>query len=414
MLDDLHGVEDLLARNEVRKAEVSIAKYLRLPLSDVERARGLVVRAKTRLRSARPEDAMDDLLTARKTLPEQFEQPEIIELLADCHMARYELASVGFADRQDTKAAQQHYEAILKQFPDYANEGWLHYQLGRIALTDNNIDQAEVYLKRALLLPSRVHGLTAFCYERLGFIAFYERRELRLALGLLDKAVDTYPATENPSWLVQVHMLRSRVLREQRKYQAALRSAEQAVAVATGSGPENRASLAEALLTAGELLTGFEGREQDVIEYLQQFLQISKKPLGVDVTWSRVHEMLGDAYFARSQYELASDAYEAALQYNPYHPWSISLHYRLARSYYQRNQYAQTVDTIRRLIDAAASDGEDIQDYRIFDVLGNAYFALAEYEWAVESYRIALDKAPLNAEGLDKIMKYYRFAQELS
>ena len=399
MLDDLHNVEDLLARNEVRKAEVSIAKYLRSQLSETERAGVLILRAKTRLRSARPDDAIDDLFTARQVLAERFEQPETIELLADCHMARYELASVGFADRQDTRAAQEYYTTILAQFSDYANEGWLYYQMGRIALTDNNIDQAEDYLRRALLLPSRVHVLPAYCYERLGFIAFYERRELRLALGLLDKAVDTYPAIENQTWLAQVYMLRSRVLRDQRRYKAALRSIELAIAIATGSGSENRGSLAEALLAAGELLTGFEGREQDVIAYLQQFLQISKKPLGVDVTWSRVHEMLGDAYFTQSQFDMASGAYEAALQYNPYHPWATSLHYRLARSYYQQNNYTATIDTIRRLIDAADAESEEIQDYRIFDVLGNAHFALAEYEQAVKSYQVALDKAPSNADG---------------
>jgi cytochrome c-type biogenesis protein CcmH/NrfG len=50
----------------------------------------------------------------------------------------------------------------------------------------------------------------------------------------------------------------------------------------------------------------------------------------------------------------------------------------------------------------------------VYDVLGNAHFALKRYAEAVEAYRIALQIAPPNAENVDKIKTYYQFAQELS
>jgi tetratricopeptide (TPR) repeat protein len=409
----MQNIEDFLARNEIKKAEIAIAKYLRSELDSLERAQMLIYRARARLRSARPEEAIDDLLTAREISQQLFEKPEILELLGDAYLARFEMASVGFADRSDTGQASQYYQHIVNQFPNYSNLGWVYYQLGRIALTNNTVEMAESYFQRALLTPSHVRALTAYCYERLGFVAFYEKRDLDLALGFFNKAIDTYPASENQAWTVQVHILRSRVLRERRDYGLALSSAETAISVGTGSGPENRASLAEALLTAGELLAGFEGRERDTINYLQHFMQISRKPLGVDVTWSRVHEMLADAYFALAQYDLALESYEAALQYNPYHPWEISLHYRIARCRYQLNDYAGTIAAINRLLEAAAAEGEQIDDYRIYDVLGNAQFALGQYTQAEESYRKALAMAPSNAEGLEKIRKYHQFAQEL-
>jgi tetratricopeptide (TPR) repeat protein len=409
----MQNIEDFLARNEIKKAEIAIAKYLRSELDSLERAQMLIYRARARLRSARPEEAIDDLLTAREISQQLFEKPEILELLGDAYLARFEMASVGFADRSDTGQASQYYQHIVNQFPNYSNLGWVYYQLGRIALTNNTVEMAESYFQRALLTPSHVRALTAYCYERLGFVAFYEKRDLDLALGFFNKAIDTYPASENQAWTVQVHILRSRVLRERRDYGLALSSAETAISVGTGSGPENRASLAEALLTAGELLAGFEGRERDTINYLQHFMQISRKPLGVDVTWSRVHEMLADAYFALAQYDLALESYEAALQYNPYHPWEISLHYRIARCRYQLNDYAGTIAAINRLLEAAAAEGEQIDDYRIYDVLGNAQFALGQYTQAEESYRKALGMAPSNAEGLEKIRKYHQFAQEL-
>ncbi len=410
----MHGIEDLLARNEIKKAEIAIAKHLRSELNNPDRARILTYRARVRLRGVRPEEAIDDLLSAREFNQELFEKPEILELLGDSYLARFEVASVGFADRADTAQASQYFQHIINQFPTYANRGWVNYQLGRVALTDNAVDLAESYFQRALMTPSHVRALTPYCYERLGFITFYEKRDLDLALGFLDKAVDTYPAAENQAWLVQVYILRSRVLRERKDYRQALTSAEHAIYVVTGSGPENRASLSEALLTAGEMLSGFEGRERDTINYLQHFMQISKKPLGVDVTWSRVHEMLADAYFTLAQYALALESYEAALQYNPYHPWGISLYYRIARSCYYLSDYAGTIASVQRLMEVAAAEGEHIDDYRIYDVLGNAQFALGQYVQAEVSYRKALAMAPNNAGGLEKIRKYHQFAQELS
>jgi tetratricopeptide (TPR) repeat protein len=406
-------IDDLLERNEIKKAEIALARFLRSDITDDERALVLTYRARARLRSARPDDAIEDLASARNLDPNRFDLPEMLELLADCYLARFELASVGFADRQDTITAQSILVDILKRFPDYMNRGWINYQLGRIALTNNETDVAEDFFHQALLTPSWMPALTAYCYDRLGFIAFYEKRDLVAAIGFLDKAIHTYPATEKPAWLVQIHILRSRVLREQQQFKAALAAAEQAVVIATQNSADRRSSRAEALLTAGELLISVGGRERDAISYLQQFLQISKKPLGVDVTWSRVHEMLGDAFSQIEQYDQAIEAYEAALQYNPYHPWEISLHYRIAHSFYQQNNYDGAVTAIERLLSAAAAGDEKIQDYRIYDVLASAQFALGRYKQAVASYRLALDTAPAKAQGLDKIRKYYQFAQEL-
>jgi tetratricopeptide (TPR) repeat protein len=407
-------IEELLLKREVKKVEIVIARVLRSNIPNKARAQFLTYRARARLISARPEDAIDDLLAAQTLIPEDFQQPEQLELLGDCYFARFEKASVGFADRNDTLQAGSLYQKVIEIFPDYANLGWVYYQLGRIALTDNHIGQSEIYFRQALFTPSQIGQLTAYCYERLGFTAFYERRDLNTALGFLNKAIDTYPNGENKGWLAQVHTLRSRVLRDMQNYGQALMAAETAVEVAATAGIEGRSSLIEALLTAGELLTGLDGRERDVVNYLQEFLQISKKPLGVDVTWSWVHEMLGDAYFRLGQYESAAEAFRAALQFNPYHPWEVSLHYRIARSCYQKRDYEAAVRAIKQMLAAAETEGEPVRDYRVYDVLGNAHFALKRYAEAVEAYRIALQMAPPNAENVDKIKTYYQFAQDLS
>lgn len=411
--EQLQTVDDLLARREIKKAEVLIARFLRSDMTPEQRAAVLILRARARLLGGRVDDTLEDLASARVAFPERFATPDALELLGDAHFARFELASVGFADRSNTTQAMEAYETILQKHAHYENTGWILYQMGRIMLTENRVEDAVSYFQRTLLNPSRVPALTAYCYERLGFVAFYEERDAKRALSFLNKAVDTYPAAESRIWLGQVHTLRSRVLREMHEYTHALEAAETAIAVCEAAGIEGKPGLADASLTAAEVVSELEGHEREVIGYLQHFLQNNKKPLGIDVTWSRVHEMLGDAHWKLAQHAAALSAYQAALEFNPYHPWELSLYYRIARCYYQLREYEKALETVERLLHLAAEDGQTVHDYRIYSVMGNAQFALGRYHQALETYRHTLDIAPANAENLDKIRQYYHFAEEL-
>lgn len=413
MQDQLQAINDSLARRDFKKAEILIARSLRTDLTAEQRAIVLLRRARTRLLGARPEDALEDLQTARSLDNSLDDDPQVIELTGDCYFAHFELASVGFADRSDTGQALECYEYILENHPNYDNIGWVHYQRGRVLLTENRVDEAVACFQDALLNPGDHPALTSYSYERLGFVALYETRDLKRALAFLNKAVNTYPTGEDRLWLVQVQTLRSRVLREMREFDAALGAIETAIEVASSSS-EGRVGLSDTLLAAGEILTELSGREKDIIARLQQFLQISKKPLGVDVTWSRVYEMLGDAYYRLGQHALAASSYQTALQFNPYHPWELSLYYRMARSYYQFGEYEKAMRAIQQMMQVAEADGQPISDYRVYNVLGNAQFALGHYDDALQAYQRSLEIAPANADNLDSIRQYYQYAQELS
>lgn len=414
MIEQLQVIDDLIARREIKKAEILIARSLRAATSPEERAPMLIQRAHARLLGGRVDDALHDLNKVREELPDAFERPETLELFGDAHFARFELASVGFADRNDTTQALDAYDAILSQHPLYDNIGWILYQRGRIMLTENRVEEAVACFQKTLLNPSHLPALTAYCFERLGFVAFYEERQPKQALAFLNKAVDTYPNSEPRLWLAQVHTLRSRIFREMHDHAQALQAADTAIAVALAAGSEGKPGLADASLTAAEVVAELDGREKDVIGYLQQFLQNNKKPLGIDVTWSRVHEMLGDVQSKLGQPAAALASYQAALEFNPYHPWELSLYYRIARCHYHLHEYEKAVETIEHLLEAAATDGQTIHDYRVYNVLGNAQFALARYDEAQQTYRQALEIAPSNAENLDRLREYYRFSQERS
>ncbi len=409
ILEEYRSIEDLLSKRDLKRAEILIARQLRADLPAPERAKYLIARAHARLLSARPDDALDDLKTARALSPDDFAAPYPLELTGDCYFARFELASVGFADRADTARALAAYDQLLEQVPHYNNRGWIHYQRGRVLLSERQIDEAVTCFQQALLLPNTMPTLTAYCYERLAFVAFYEQREPDQALDYLSKAAATYPAGEDRTWLVHVYTLRSRVLREMQDYPAAVDAANAAIHAA-----EDKGALGEALLTAAETLSLIERREREVVANLQQYIQISKKPLGIDVTWSRVHEMLGDALYKNGQLLPAVTAYQSALEFNPYTPWEVSLHYRIARTLYQLGDYEKSVHAIQTMLQAAETDGQVISDYRVYNILGNAYFALNSYDDAISAYQTALEFAPASAENLDKIKQYYQFARELS
>jgi tetratricopeptide (TPR) repeat protein len=407
MRDQRTAIEALLKKREIKKAEVLIARQLRSNLTDDQQAEWFVLRARTRLLTARPEAAIDDIMRARAINPTLLDTAINLELFADSYFARFELSTVGFAERSDALQAETLYRRIIAEYPHYENLGWVYYQLGRVLLTDNRVANALDCFQHALLSPSHLPPLTAYCYERLGFVAFYEQRDLPRSLTFLSKAVDTYPVSEDRNWLVQVHILRSRVLREMYQVEMALQEAEKALSLAAAGRSDRRAALAEALLMTGELLASIEGREREAISHLEQFLQVCKRPLGIDVTWSRVYEMLGDAYYRVGRYEDAITAYNAVLQFNPYFPWEGTIYHRIARVYYQISHYEKAVDAVQRALDVAKSDGHE-PDYRLYDVSGNAHFALGRYDKAAEAYANALRLAPAHHETLDKIRRYHQ------
>ncbi|NLX11448.1 MAG: tetratricopeptide repeat protein [Chloroflexi bacterium] len=411
----LDAVDRFLALGDLQRAGALLARLLRASgVSDAERAQLLARRARMRLLAEKPDDALEDLRVCGTLDPAVIDTPPLLELAGDTYFARFELAPVGFADRADAEQAMACYNRLITFAPDYDNLGWVIYQKGRILLSAGTADQAAALFEQALEKSGQVAALPALCYERLGFIELFERRNAALALEYFARAVEVYPAGENAGWLVQLHILRSRAFREQRLYHAALTAARQALSTIDTTAPDYRRALPEAHLAVGEALAAIEAREPEAIDHLVQFLQLSKRPLGVDVTWSRVHETIGELSFRLGRYELAAEAYQAALSFNPFHPLEMHVRYQIARCYYRLQNYQRTIETLEALQAAAAAEGDLVHDYRVYHLLGNACYALERYSQAVAAYHQALLLAPVGAAQLDQIRAYLRYAEDLS
>ena len=63
-------IDHALLSNDIKRAEVAIARFLRRKNSTQERAELLFRRAQTRLLSARPDDALEDLETGLALQPD--------------------------------------------------------------------------------------------------------------------------------------------------------------------------------------------------------------------------------------------------------------------------------------------------------------------------------------------------------
>lgn len=409
----LQTIRALLDRGQVKKAEVAIAKEMRATPPGASPSELLTLRARAKLYTSRPEGAIDDLNRARALAPSVAQDPAWLELLADSHLSRFELSTVGLVERADIQQAETLYRSLLDDYPEYGNIGWVMYQLGRLLAINNRPDEAVVMFQQAQQSRSVVDALPAYCYERLGYIEFYEYRRTQRALDYLDLAFRAYPAHEDRAWLVQLYLLRGRILRDSHRIPEAIDAAETALKLSASMRKAPRSLQCEALFTTCEILSRSTGGERRIVELAEQFFSLSRRPQGIDVTWSRAYEMLADALSALGRYERAVDAYLAALQYNPYHPWEVSILYRTGAAYYQNGDYQRALNALTHGLEIARAENQAV-DYRHYDLLGNAHYALGNYAEAAAAYDQALQLAPRTDAIIEKITRYRNFALENS
>ncbi len=408
------AIELALQNNDLRKAEILIAKALRPDDLDHEtRALLLQKRAQVRLAAGRPDDALSEIEEALILKPEMSTLSDVKLLLGDIYFAKFVLAEFGFADRNDTETALNYYNDIIKNDPSFAQIAWVYYQRGCIYLSENAIEAAIENLKQALSQENNPSYVHAYAFERLGYIALYEQRIPEQAVVYFEQAAQLYPKTTTNAWITQLHILRSRAFREVGDYEQALAAASTALQSLDPNAPDYKRALPETHLAIGEVLALIPNREAEAIEHLLLFLQNSKRPLGIDVTWSRVHELIGDLSMSLKQYEQAIEAYQTSLQFNPDHPWEINIRYQIARCYYRMKAYERVIAAIEQMQATAAKENLVITDYRVFYILGNAYFALERYLEATEAYQEALRLAPPNADHYHKIIQYLGYAERL-
>lgn len=410
----LEAVDIAIQSNDLRKAEVLIAKALRTDSLDGEiRALMLLRRAQARLASGRPDDALSEIEEVLAMRPSLQSEIPVKMLLGDIYFAKFALAEFGFADRNHSDIALAHYNDIIQSDPSFDQIGWVYYQCGCIHLSANEIAAAIVNLKQALASNNNPPHVYAYAFERLGYIALYEQRNPEQAVVYFEQAATHYPKTTTTAWITQLHVARSRAFREVGDYDQALRAASAALRSLDPNAPDYKRALPETNLAIGEVLALIPDREVEAIDHLLQFLQTSKRPLGIDVTWSRVHELLGDLSMTLQRYEQAIEAYNTSLQFNPYHPWEVNIRYQIARCYYRMKAYERVIASIEQMQAAAAKENNTITDYRVFYTLGNAHFALERYGEAVGAYQEALRLAPPNADNHDKIIQYLGYASRL-
>jgi tetratricopeptide (TPR) repeat protein len=291
---------------------------------------------------------------------------------------------------------------------------WVCYQCGRIKLSQNDIDAAAAYFQSVLDAPNHVPGVRAMAQERLGFVELFEKRDPAAALEHFHAAQKVATGDEPPGWLVQLNIRMSHAHLERREYDDALAAARSALRTIQSNGTTaHRMALPEAHLAIADVMAVMPDYESEAIEHYLRFLQYSRRPPGIDVTWSKVHETIGHLSFRLERYQQAITAFEKALEINPYHPWDLNLRYQIARCYYRSRLYERVVETITEIETRAQNDAEEVRDWLVHNLLGNALFALEDFQAASEAYQTALELAPVGDTGVEKTRIYLRFCEEL-
>lgn len=381
-----------------QKADVQISRFLRNRAVDPEmREALLILQARAKLKLGRPQEALDALSSAEIREASAALPAATLELFGDALLIRFELAPVGFADHIDLENARTAFEIILQSQPDYDNIAWIYYQLGRIALICDDVDNAEKYFNSGLKAKT-IDSLTrVFCFERLGYIAHYEKRDPVLADQFIGQALALEASRIDLIWLTELLLMRSRIQKEF-NIGAAIASAREAVKCVSEETNKSRKLLAEGLLNLAELLFMDNHSPDSIVDVLERFFKVSKQPIGIDVTWSRAFELLGASYSAMGRYSEAIRAFQNSLASNPYHPWEEALLYSIGHNYYQLSAFEAVIQHFEGLIAKSRISRNSTEGYQTYHLLANSYFVLRHYSEAIAAYEEAIAVAPEGAD----------------
>ena len=412
-MDTLYSeIDQALAGGDLKQIEVILARRLRHDNTPTERADLLLRRAQARVLAGRPDDAIEDVQTGIALDESRASSPDVLIPLGDIYFAQFELAAVGFVDSANAQRALEVYSRVIEADPSNPKMAWVYYQIGRIHLIQDRIDPGEQVLLAALDHPNQPESVHALCYERLGFVQLSEKRDPQAALDRFEQALAHYPEGKQTGWLLELQLRMSKAYLELGRSQEALDIANTALREIRSAGiPDSGRMLAEAHLALGNILATIPDRAPDALEHYLRFLQSSRRPPGIDVTWSQVYETIGRLSFRLERYPEAISAYKNALQFNPYHPMEITLRYQIARCQYRTRNYEGAIAEIGKMQQLGE---ENITDWQVFNLLGGALFAVERFEEAVQAYQHALELAPPGSRNLEKTQIYLRFSQELS
>lgn len=340
---------------------------------------------------------------------------DAILLTASAYFSRYQHAPIGHARRSDAENALKYYHMLITKYPKFSDIAWVYYQMGLVLNTLNQQESAYACFRKSLNMPAKNSRVKSCAYERLAHYEFYVRHDFKQAFHLLDLALAVYIPEEDKSWLIEAYLFKARIQHILKHQPSEIyQSIETAVQQAWHYFRNDTTELTEVLFVSAELLAQTEGYEKQSAKYMEEYLRLRPKPDGIDVTWSRGHEIIANVRFSEGLYEDALNAYQATLEYNPYHPWHLNIYYQIALCYYQIAHYQQVIDTIQHLLDIAHRDNIIMSDYRVYDVLGSAQFALGDFKQASETYKKALTLTPPQPNVIDKIKLYWHYSLQLA
>ena len=386
--------------NQSQKAEEAFKKVLNV---DPDSKGGLASLAQLYFEQGDYAAAVEQL----KKIPEAEMDPPLLEMLGEAYsqtrdyasaVAIYEKALAQDPDNQELRrdyaealtgsgnsaAARAELEKILKADPD---DETTYLRLAQLDRQEGRFDDARKELERASSLQKEFERKNPAQPENMDIP--FQQALLEDALGNQDKAIellqglvkkserpaDQYTPGEASNHAVFLEHLGS-IYSEQRKYETALQTFRQIVALGNGQAPRGEELIVEALRQNHQLPKALEEANSAVQKYPEE------RPLRILRAY-----VLGES----GRVEEAVQQLQALMQNTPA---DRELYIAVANVYSQAKRYGEAEQAVNKALEYSSKPEE--QEYSRF-ILGSIYERQKKYDLAEAEFKKVLATDPFNA-----------------
>jgi two-component SAPR family response regulator len=227
-----------------------------------------------------------------------------------------------------------------------------------------------------------------------------ERGEHGQALALYEQAEEAFRAAGEAALQAYALAMRGYVLRFQGRYADAIGCSQEALALVSADGAEERLAMALAYRNAGicHFRQGQTGEGQDAFHKALRLYEALNAPYDVGM----VHHDLGFGYEMMGDLENAVVNYQAALERwheikNP-GPWANTLN-SLGVIFYLQGRYEESAQMLDEALAKSRTAGDQRVEAFVWASLGDLYRDQSTYERARQSYAQALEIAERSRAG---------------
>jgi len=290
--------------------------------------------------------------------------------------------------------------AVRDSHPEYEGLGWVHQTLGdsysSLYVDDADWDAAQREYATALVLANQDDSLAAFAHEGLGYVRLIGTDEYDQAVTHYKSALRLLPSEERSNHQAFIHVHLSLAYWAQGAYEQALAAARQALALIDPDTEDYSVLRCRALCAEASSLGQIEGQEDLAIARYQAYWEVCSDER-TQAEAAPDHEILGDVYDRKGDYEAAVQQYRKALDVDPENSYRSRIHDRLGRALARLHRSKEALEHFEYVLNAQDEASAQISRPTIYAWMANCYAELKLYTQVVACLERAAQLTPPDA-----------------